>query len=176
VNTGSQLALSLTSPTIASTLTFTGGQYVFGLNTYNTAADLFGAESTARDTWNVSPSAATNHDFMNVTGGGLSIGDRTAAGGSIVINNNGGTTFAYGQVFNLMDWVGAMTGSFNLGTGFSTGGAYGDLDLPTLSGGLAWDASAFTSYGIIVVVPEPSRALLLMFGLITLLGYRRRRQ
>ena len=74
-----------------------------------------------------------------------------------------------------MDWVGAMTGSFNLGTGFSTGGAYGDLDLPTLSGGLAWDASAFTSYGIIVVVPEPSRALLLMFRQLRLTDRLRRR-
>ena len=53
-------------------------------------------------------------------------------------------------------------------------GTFGDLDLPTLTGGLAWDVSAFTSHGIIVVVPEPGRVAFLFFGLFALILRRRR--
>lgn len=43
-----------------------------------------------------------------------------------------------------------------------------------LDAGLAWDTSALTRYGVVVVVPEPSRALFLMFGLLGLMLRRRR--
>ena len=50
-----------------------------------------------------------------------------------------------------------------------------DLDLPDLSAfDLAWDMSRFTTSGNIVVIPEPSRALLMMFGLAGLALCRRR--
>jgi hypothetical protein len=85
-------------------------------------------------------------------------------------------------VFNLIDWKSASI----IGGGFDTGGSSsylalgniiaGDLDLPTLgSGGWAWDVSLFASHGILVVVPEPSRALFLLLGLLGLMLRRRRR-
>ncbi len=46
--------------------------------------------------------------------------------------------------------------------------------LPALSGGLAWDTSQFLSDGILMVVPEPGRAVLLA-GAALLLVLRRRR-
>jgi hypothetical protein len=50
----------------------------------------------------------------------------------------------------------------------------GDLDLPSLGAGFAWDVSAFKTYGLGVVVPEPGRVLLLLFGLLALVFRRRR--
>jgi hypothetical protein len=74
-----------------------------------------------------------------------------------------------------MDWTGLLSGSFNVGSGFSTGGIHGDFDLPDISStNFAWDTSAFRTHGVIVVVPEPSRLLLLFFGLLGLFFRRRR--
>jgi fibronectin-binding autotransporter adhesin len=50
----------------------------------------------------------------------------------------------------------------------------GDLDLPALGAGYAWDLSAFKRHGVLVVVPEPGRALLLLLGLAALVMRRRR--
>jgi len=50
-----------------------------------------------------------------------------------------------------------------------------DFELPTLGSGLAWDTTRFVTTGAIAVVPEPSRALLMLFGLMALF-FRRRRQ
>ncbi len=177
---GGQVTISITNPSNASLLTFENGQYVYNSNTYATAAALFGAEPTALATWNTSPAAVSNHDFINITTGGLSLGTRGSAGygnGTFVVTDNGflSGSPAYGQVFNLIDWMGAMTGTFSVGGAtFGNSGTFGDLDLPTLTGGLAWDVTAFTSYGIVVVVPEPGRVILLLLGLLGFLMRRRR--
>jgi hypothetical protein len=95
-----------------------------------------------------------------------------------VVNSVGTVNVQKGQVFNLIDWSGAsMSGGFNVGAfntyDASTSVIAGDLDLAALGAGLSWDVSAFSTYGVLVVVPEPSRMLLLMFGLLGLF-YRRR--
>ncbi len=65
--------------------------------------------------------------------------------------------------------------SYSVGGNFRPGGLLGDLELPDLSlAGLLYDTSLFSGYGIVVVVPEPSRALLLLLGLVGLLLRRRR--
>lgn len=92
-----------------------------------------------------------------------------------------GFTAQKGQVFNLLDWATLVTTnftSFNVGTNYRDGS--GDdgsqFDLPNISGtGLYWDVSLFTSSGSIVVVPEPSRALLVLFGFFVLVPTRRRK-
>ena len=180
VNSG-MLDLGITSPTVATLVTFTNGVYTFGGSTYNTAGDLFnpnfgGASANAANAaaakaiWDVAPSAAGNHDFINVAGA-LTLN----SGSKVHVFTSGSPTYNYGQVFNLIDWSSASMTGFNLGTGFSSGGSFGDFNLATLGGGLAWDTSAFASNGILVVVPEPSRMLLLMFGLLGLFFRRRRR-
>ena len=89
-------------------------------------------------------------------------------------------------VFNLLDWSG-LSGAPTFASRFSAG-SYGSFllgngddnlgfDLPDIStSGFGWDISNFVTAGSIslVVVPEPSRALLLMLGLIGLAGRRRR--
>ena len=92
-----------------------------------------------------------------------------------------GFTAQQGQVFNLLDWATLVTtnfSGFNVGTNYRDGS--GDdgsqFDLPDISGtGLYWDVSLFTSSGSIVVVPEPSRALLVLLGFFVLVPTRRRK-
>ncbi len=66
-------------------------------------------------------------------------------------------TVTYGDVFNLLDWTSltgidasSLAGGFNVAT---------DFDLSGLGGGLAWDTSAFTRYGILVAAPDPGLAI-----------------
>lgn len=87
------------------------------------------------------------------------------------------------EVFNLLDWSGlASVPTFDsrfsfVGQLFGNGDEASGFDLPDISGtGFAWDISAFTTHGsiAIVIVPEPSRAMLLLAGMLTLLCRRRR--
>ncbi|MEN3942281.1 autotransporter-associated beta strand repeat-containing protein [Prosthecobacter sp. SYSU 5D2] len=76
-----------------------------------------------------------------------------------------------GDTFNLLDWT-------TLGTGSDTNWVDNlDLSQAILSEGLKWDTSLFNSDGILIVgiIPEPSRALLLVSGLGCLLMRRRKR-
>jgi fibronectin-binding autotransporter adhesin len=54
---------------------------------------------------------------------------------------------------------------------------FNSITAPTLDVGLEWDYSALFSAGTIsvIVVPEPSRALLLMLGLLGICVRRRRK-
>ncbi|QIF03831.1 autotransporter-associated beta strand repeat-containing protein [Roseimicrobium sp. ORNL1] len=123
-----------------------------------------------------------NHDHITISGT-LTLG--TNASGTISVIDNGYLANAnVGDVFNLLDWSTlTILGTFNSGTGLrdgSPGSEIGvDLDLPDLSSkNLLWDVSAFSSNGILVVVgvvPEPTRALLLVFAL-SLVTLRRRRK
>ena len=177
VASGSQLQMSITNPTLDAS----NGTVSAWLSSNQDLNTYLSANSGAVTVVNVAPSTYGDLDYINLTGGGLSLGTRSSAtfgSGSLVIQDNGWLSgAAAGDLFNLFDWVSAMTGSFAMpGTG-STGGAYGDVDLPTLSGTLAWDLSALSTYGIaavVNVVPEPSRALLLLLGVFGLLARRRR--
>ncbi|MHB1082034.1 MAG: beta strand repeat-containing protein [Prosthecobacter sp.] len=117
-----------------------------------------------------------NHDRLAVTGSFT-----LNSGGHVTFTSNGGTDYqpVLGDVFNLIDWSSVTANGFDVGNGgaYRNGGLLGDLSLPDLSlSGLMYDTSLFTSYGIVVVVPEPGRMLLLLFGLTTIFcGHRRRR-
>lgn len=112
-----------------------------------------------------------NHDALEVQG------TLTLAAGSVMkVTLASGYTPTWGEVFNLIDWgtvsggSGAIvTGGFDVATDLNL-----EVSSTMLANGWFWQTNQFVSDGIIYVVPEPSRALFLMLGLICLLASRRR--
>lgn len=184
VQNGGQIRLGIGS---TATHVSSGVIDAVAAGTYTNALAYIAANGTEfTNNWNILPANATDVDFLNLSGTGssVSIGDRasgTFGDGSVLVSVLGGVQ--NGQVFNLMDWqaLTGITGTFDTGGSslyYASGNVIaGDLDLGMLGEGLAWDVSAFAQYGILVVVavPEPSRALLLLCGLLGLLMRRRRR-
>ena len=80
-------------------------------------------------------------------------------GGTLNVTNIGGT-LVNGDVFNLFDWG-------------STSGAFSSVNLPALTGSLAWDQSNLYTNGTIAVIPEPRAALIGGIGMLILLRRRR---
>lgn len=90
------------------------------------------------------------------------------AGATLKLNNPNALTFQAGDMFRLFDWAGLTT---------RTGTFTEDFSNITLSPGLSIDSSNLYTLGTISIlgVPEPSRALLLLGGLGSVLLRRRRR-
>lgn len=126
----------------------------------------------------------TSPDVLNGLAGDVSGHDYVNVGGDLTLNANGGIGVVlvdgyqpqYGDVFNLMDWTTVSVGGFDAGPSVRSGGELGyDLNLPDLTAfQLTWHTDLFASHGVIFVVPEPGRALLLCLGLAGLLMRRRR--
>lgn len=127
--------------------------------------------------WNTAATSGL-HDTLSFSkaGGGLGTVGFNATG-TISVGIVAGSTWVpqYGDIFDLIDWGGV--------TGFSLGGTTHDgaadngspFDLPDITAsGLAWDTSLFAAHGLVAVVPEPSRMMLLFFGLLGM-TFRRRR-
>lgn len=154
---GSQTYLELGTPAFTSTDAFGGN--IIGSAGYITYLAAY-ATSTAGD-----------HDRVQA-GGSI-----TQAAGAVITVLPNSFTPAVGQIFNLLDWQSTFTASANLGPTLRTGAEDDllDLNLPSLVGtGYFWDVSQFATTGLVVIVPEPSRALFLLIGL-TLVTLRRRR-
>jgi hypothetical protein len=123
-------------------------------------------------------------DLFSGAGSGDNTGNESASdtlqwGGALGLQSNvklrvnnptAMTSFAEGDAWKLLDWT-TFSGSAPSGTFDSS-----LLELPTLSGLLAWDTSTLYNAGTIriITVPEPSRALLLLGGLM-MLALRRRK-
>ena len=119
--------MSITNPTLDAS----NGTVSAWLSSNQDLNTYLSANSGAVTVVNVAPSTYGDLDYINLTGGGLSLGTRSSAtfgSGSLVIQDNGWLSgAAAGDLFNLFDWVSAMTGSFAMpGTG-STGGDLGVL-------------------------------------------------
>lgn len=146
---------------------------------YNDAAG-FSAHLTAGDFSSYLNSQASffdsqtggSHDRLVVTGS-LTLN----SGGIISFTNAGGTAYQpeFGDVFNLLDWAAVSSNGYNVGGTYRSGGLAGDLELPDISlWGLQYNTELFSNYGIVVIVPEPSRALFCLLGLAALACRRRR--
>ena len=148
----------------------------FQANPGGTAAQYVSTLSggLADTNWNDLPVGA--HDFITAADTIL-LGSSATMDKRIVVTLNSPTGLTYGSVLNLLDWSTLGTKDGTALSGMGTGGfsALDNLQLDILPGGLGWDTSLFDSSGILVVVPEPSRALLLMLGLLGLMLRRRRR-
>ena len=108
--------------------------------------------------WTNYQDGVTLHDHIRITGNEPTF-DIT---GTITLAELGYTP-VYGDVFQIFDWT-------NLG--LSVAAVTPTFILPT---GVTWNTDLFSSYGVAFVVPEPGRAMLLVFGLLGLVMRRRRR-
>ncbi|TLD72468.1 PEP-CTERM sorting domain-containing protein [Phragmitibacter flavus] len=131
---------------------------------------------------------ATNR-LTSVTGTSLDGGnDRVIIEGDLILDPNAtisltlgsGYTPNYRDVFDLMDWVGTIPlGFYGDASGIRTGNDNDlySLDLPDLSAYNSewfWDVSQFGTTGVVAIVPEPGRMLLLAAALIGFTLRRRR--
>jgi autotransporter-associated beta strand protein len=102
----------------------------------------------------------------------------SVAAGNVNVTYAGGYSPADKDLFDLLDWSNLTgAGTLNNESSAISGLSTGQLDLPSLSGGLLWDTSFWTSHGVIAIympVPEPSRAVLLMLSLGALACRRQR--
>ena len=148
----------------------------FQANPGGTAADYVATLTggLADTNWNDAPTG--DHDFITAADT-IILGSSATTDKRIVVTLNSPTGLTYGSVLNLLDWstLGIKDGTALSGMGSGGFSVLDNLQLDSLSGGLGWDTSLFNSSGILVVVPEPSRVLLLMLGLFALMLRRRRR-
>lgn len=132
----------------------------------------------------------TTHRLTSVTGTSVDGGnDRIVVAGTFTLDTGSTIKVTFGEgyapgwhdVFDLIDWAGLTlpTSYYDPdGDGIRLGGETGlGLDLPSLTAynsGWYWDVSQFGTTGVIAIVPEPSKALLLLAGFLAL-AFRRRR-
>ena len=129
---------------------------------FNDAAtfDIFANTSGANPASSNDLAVISAADWSNVIFGGSSTLN--------VVTALDSTMWADGDSWTLFDWSGIASGAPPSG--------FANLNLPTLGANLFWDIGGlYTTGTIAIVVPEPSRALFLMFGLIGLALRRRRR-
>lgn len=178
------------------TLNFTNNLTMSGNSTAFMKGSASGSDIGASAAFGVSTAAYDAYVAAALSGWESNIGlnatssthDRISINGTLDVQSgsmldlSGLTGMAAGDVFDLLDWVNLSRNwttnvAANYGTGqITTGGIVGDLILPTLSSDLKWDVQFWNTHGIlVVVVPEPSRALLLMIGLGSLIVRRQRR-
>lgn len=153
-------------------LTLTGGATAIAprllLNLAGTSSRAANPLDAAQVTAFSTASAGGQYDSV-VVSGTLTLD----AGSTISVEFAPGYKAQWGDVFNLVDWS-----VLNLNAD-GTGGSFtlADLVVPTnLDNGWYFATDQFLSHGIIYVVPEPSRVLLLVAGCLGLLLPRRRRQ
>ncbi len=101
------------------------------------------------------------HDFISIGGGAV-----PDFSGTVKLTTIAAYNPVYGDIFDLLDWA---------AVGGATGAPTFDFSMIVMDSGLAFNTDLFAANGIVVVVPEPSRVLLLMLGLLGLMLRRRRR-
>lgn len=133
------------------------------------------------------------HRLTSVSGNSIDGGnDRIVVNGTLTldaasaISVSAGTGFApgYQDAYDLLDWTGLdiPLAYYDDGDGIRTGGSTDNasfsldlFDLSVYNSGWFWDVSQFGSTGVIAIVPEPGRGLLLLSGLMSMALRRRRK-
>jgi autotransporter-associated beta strand protein len=183
MKSGSLMTLQLSTPSLISEW-LSGGDYVIGGEYYDymiaNLPEFHGATSAF-------PSAFGTNEISNL--GSTKVTDRIEIsgnmiweGGNIVVNPENFNP-SVGQIYNLLDWYGLDSdwGDFSVGSSrylVGNGDDNGHLNLPDLSAypHLRWDTGLFMSHGVLVIsiVPEPSRALFILVGVVVIFFRRRR--
>jgi autotransporter-associated beta strand protein len=119
--------------------------------TYDSSGGYRDSSSTLT-LWNSYLPTSAQHDFISLNGT-LLLGQTTFN----VLDSGFVGNARLGDVLNLGNWLAVDGGStFNVGNNYRTGGTGGgNLNLPTLNGGLVYDVSKFLSDGVIVIITTP---------------------
>ncbi|WP_176159412.1 beta strand repeat-containing protein [Prosthecobacter debontii] len=153
-NTGSSLFLQVGGATLID---------ADGVSAYLSSPSTFAVPASWTNSYE---SGTTQHDQLYVSGSASPTLNSTITVSSSFLNSYNPS---YGAIFQVVDW--ASLGTNNI-AGTQT------FNLPALTGGLSWNTDLFKSYGVLMVVgvvPEPSRLLLVMLGLLLVFARRRRR-
>jgi fibronectin-binding autotransporter adhesin len=171
------------APGADQSVTLTGGTLQIGTELpggIRSAASTLTIQTSGTGVLSFSAASVLNFDLFSGAGQGDNTGNAAAADRAIisgavsldadtllrVSNPNDMTGWAEGDQWRLFDWSG-LTSPVSVTTI--------QYDLPTLTAGLIWDTSElFTTGVLIVAVPEPSRALLLLFATLAIVLQRRR--
>ncbi len=167
IPTGANLSVGGPADTVGQALTLNLQQD----NILNLAGNL------RLDLFSNLPGSSTASEGDRLLFGNGGIAQVNLTGSTLMVNNAGSLTFNAGDSWKLIDW-GTVFRDNTIFTGLDPVGQQyiNDANLPTLNGGLMWYIGDLYTLGTITVaVPEPSRLLMLMFGLIAL-GFRRRRK
>lgn len=168
--TGGQIRMNVSMPTLNSA-DYTAAYELSPISALDYYTNVL--SPAERALWNSAQASGTrNHDFISVTGA-LNLTDGTTGSPTVAVTADGYTNYTFGDIFNLFDWntLGIRDSG---GVGTFNPGSVDSLLLPTLGNNLFWDTSLFSTAGILVVIPEPSRVMLLLFAFMAL-GLRRRR-
>ena len=191
--------LTVTDASIAGEGIFTNGSTVLGAGAHvRPGATINGivaggsALGTLTFDGNVEAQSGSTLHFTAVTptagGTPTALHDVLGGSGTITLNPGASIVMEWGGApqllrldeFKILDFASITDNGFDLGTAtdYLAGGAStGDLTLPELTSfdpTWVWDVSGFFSTGTVIIVPEPSRALLLVVGLGSLFLRRRR--
>lgn len=146
----------------------------------STAASTLTLQTSGTGTLSLISGSTLAFDLFSGAGNGNNTGIGSAADLAIILgsvslstdtllrvsNPNAMTTWADGDQWKLFDWSGLTA---------PVTGTNIQFELPTLTGGLTWDTSGLFTTGILTIgVPEPSRAVLVLGGVLAV-GWRRRR-
>ncbi|WP_395730694.1 autotransporter-associated beta strand repeat-containing protein [Prosthecobacter sp.] len=179
VNSGSQIQFGVTSSNTNAISLDSGWSSDVTAASYLGTHATAGAGSTPDSIYSQWNTVSGTYSSLSLAGKTVSLGASAGGTPTVLIQTAGDATLAFGDIFKLMDWasVGSgIAGSIGTPSGSSAFDTANDLVLPELSSGLFWDTSAFASYGIVVIVPEPGRMVLMLFGLAALFLRRRRTQ
>lgn len=141
---------------VAGTLAPGDPETALGIGTLGFGGDLLMAATSSMEFQLLSPAS---HDRIEFTSGGITLD----ADMEIVVAGVTGWDPQVGDVYQIIS--GPITAN-----GFDPS----SILLPALSGGAIWDTSQFLSDGILMVTPEPSRALMLALAALALFSRRRR--
>lgn len=170
------------APAADRSITINGGMLSIGDSTLvSLVAGQLEITTSGTGSLTLTTASTLSLDLFSGAGSGLDQSANPASADLLVINGlmnlgtdsilrvgnpNAMTAFTYGDQWQLFDWSG-LTGPLQ--------GTFAETYLPILTPGHNWDLSQLYTGGYIMVVPEPSRGLLLLLSLsITFIGRRRR--